>query len=48
MLPLSLGAAPALGGASADKIALYIRQPAKYGEYQAPGAGAGISPRFCQ
>jgi hypothetical protein len=41
-----LGAAPAFGGAGADKIALHVRQAAEYGKHQAPGAGAGVGPRF--
>ena len=46
MLPLGLGAAPALGGAGADKIALNIGQPAEYRQHQAPGAAAAVGPRF--
>ena len=38
----------AFGGAGADKIALDIGEASKYGEHQAPGAGAGVGPRFRQ
>ena len=48
MLSLGLGAAPAFGGAGADKVALYIGKPAENREHQAPGAGAGVGPRFRQ
>ena len=48
MLFLGLGAAPAFGGASADKAALYIGKPAEHRQHQAPGAGAGVGPRFRQ
>ena len=48
VLPLGLGAAPAFGGAGADKITLHIRQSAKYRQHQAPGGGAGVGPRFGQ
>jgi hypothetical protein len=40
------GPATALGGAGADKIALHVRQAAEHGNHQAPGAGAGVGPRF--
>jgi hypothetical protein len=43
MLPALLRAAPAFGGAGADKITLNIGKPAKYRQHQAPGAGGGIS-----
>jgi hypothetical protein len=43
-----LGAAPTLGGAGTDKVALDIGQPAQHREHQAPGAGAGVSPRLRQ
>jgi hypothetical protein len=48
LLSLGLGAASALGGAGADKIALHVRQSAENGNHQAPGAGAGIGPRLGQ
>jgi hypothetical protein len=44
MLSLGLGAAPAFGGAGADKIALYVGEASEDGEHQAPGAGAGVGP----
>jgi hypothetical protein len=47
-LSLGLGAAPAFGGAGADKVALNISQAAEYRQHQAPGAGAGVGPRFGQ
>jgi hypothetical protein len=47
-LSLGLGAAPAFGGAGADKIALDIGQAAQYREHQPPGAGAGVGPRLGQ
>jgi hypothetical protein len=43
---LDLGAATAFGGAGADKVALHVRKAAEYRQHQAPGAGAGIGPRF--
>jgi hypothetical protein len=46
VLSLGLGAAPAFGGAGADKIALNIGKPAEYRQHQAPGAGAGVGPRL--
>jgi hypothetical protein len=48
VLPLGLGAAPAFGGARADYIALNIGKAADYRQHQAPGAGAGVGPRFRQ
>jgi hypothetical protein len=48
MLSTGLGAAPAFGGAGADKIALDIGQASEYRQHQAPGAGAGVGPRFRQ
>jgi hypothetical protein len=48
MLPTLLRPAAALGGAGADKIALHIGKAAENGNHQAPGAGAGIDPRFRQ
>jgi len=48
VLSLGLGAAPALGGAGADQIALHIGEASKDGEHQAPGASAGVGPRFRQ
>jgi hypothetical protein len=45
---LGLGAAPALGGAGADKIALNIGKPAENGQHQAPGAAGAVGPRFGQ
>jgi hypothetical protein len=48
MLPSGLGAASAFGGASADKIALHVRQPAENGNHQSSCAGAGVGPRFRQ
>ena len=48
MLSSGLGAAPAFGGAGADKIALHVRQPAENRQHQAPGAGAGVGPRLGQ
>jgi hypothetical protein len=47
-LPALLRPAAALGGAGADKIALHVRQSAENGNHQAPGAGAGVGPRFGQ
>jgi hypothetical protein len=47
-LSLGLGAAPAFGGAGADKIALNIGQAAEYRQHQALGTGAGVGPRFRQ
>jgi hypothetical protein len=41
-----LGAAPAICGAGADKIALDVGQPAENRQHQAPGAGAGLDPRL--
>jgi hypothetical protein len=46
VLSLSLGAASAFGGAGTDKIAFHVRQAAKNGEHQAPGACAGVGPPF--
>jgi hypothetical protein len=48
VLSLGLGAAPAFGGAGADQIALDVGEASEYREHQAPGAGAGISPRLGQ
>jgi hypothetical protein len=48
MLSLGLGAVPAFGGAGADQVALNIGKAAEYRHHQAPGAGAGVGPRFCQ
>jgi len=48
VLPSGLGAVPAFGCARADKIALNIREASEYSEHQAPGTGAGVSPRLCQ
>ena len=48
MLSLSLCAASAFDGACSDEIALYIVNPAEYRQHQAPGAGAGVGPRFGQ
>ena len=45
-LPALRCPAAALGGAGTDKIALHVRQAAEYGNHQAPGAGAGVSPRL--
>jgi hypothetical protein len=44
--PLGLGAAPALGGAGADKVALHVRQSTQHGNHEPPGAGAGVGPRL--
>ena len=44
MLSLGLGAAPALGGAGADEIALNIGKPA--GGRAAPGAAAVVCAGF--
>jgi hypothetical protein len=46
VLPRGLGAAPAFGGADADKIALHIGKPVGYWQHQASGAGVG--KRFSQ
>ena len=46
MLAALLRPAAALGGASADKIALHVRQPAENGNHRSPGAGAGVGPRL--
>jgi len=46
MLSLGLSAAPAFGGAGADKITLHVRQPAENGNHQAPGARGGVGPRL--
>ena len=46
MLPALLRPAAAFGGAGADKVALHVRQPAKNGNHQAAGAGAGVGPRL--
>jgi hypothetical protein len=48
VLSLGLGAAPAFGGAGADQIALHVGEASEDGEHQAPGAGAGVGPRFRQ
>ena len=48
VLSSRLGAAPAFGSTGADKIALHVRQPAKYRQHQAPGTGACVSPRLGQ
>src|SRR5215469_2409752 len=48
VLSLGLGAAPAFGGTGADEIALNIGEASEYGQHQAPGAGAGVSPRLRQ
>jgi len=45
-LPALLRPAAALGGAGADKISLHVSEAAENGNHQAPGAGAGIGPRF--
>ena len=47
-LSLGLGAAPAFGCAGADKIAFNIGEASENREHQAPGAGAGVGPRFRQ
>jgi hypothetical protein len=44
MLPALLRPAAALGGTGTDNIALHIRQPAKHGNHQLSGAGAGVGP----
>ena len=41
---LGLGAAPAFGGAGADKVALNVCEAAQYRQHQTPGAGAGVGP----
>ena len=46
VLSLGLGTAPVLGCASADKIALYVREASEYSEHQTSGAGVGVGPRF--
>jgi hypothetical protein len=46
LLPLRRGAAPAFGGAGADKITFNVGQAAEYGQHQAPSAGAGVRPRL--
>ena len=46
MLSLSLGAAPPLCRPGADQVALDIGEASEYRQHQAPGAGAGVSPRF--
>jgi hypothetical protein len=46
VLSLGLGAAPAFGGAGADKVTLHVRQSAEYRQHQAPGASAGVRPRL--
>jgi len=38
----------ALGGARADQVALDMAQAAEYRKHRAPGAGAGVGPRFRQ
>jgi hypothetical protein len=49
VLSLGLGAAPAFGGAGADKIALHVGEASEYREHQAPGAAAAaVGPRFRQ
>jgi len=48
VLSLGLGAASAFCRPGADKIALNIGKPAEYRQHQAPGAGAGVGPRFRQ
>ena len=48
MLPLGLGAAASFGCPGADEIALHIGDASEYREHQAPGAGAGVGPRFRQ
>jgi hypothetical protein len=48
LLSLGLGAAPALGGAGADQIALHVGQAAENREHQAPGAAGPVGPRFRQ
>jgi hypothetical protein len=45
---LGLGAAPAFGGAGADEVALNVGEASEYRQHQAPGAGAGVGPRFRQ
>jgi hypothetical protein len=39
---LGLGAATALGGVGADKIALHIGETSEYRQHQATSAGAGV------
>jgi hypothetical protein len=41
-----LRSAPAFGGTGADQVALNIGQAVEHRQHQAPGAGAGIGPRF--
>jgi len=48
MLAALLRPAAALGGASADQIALHIREAAENSNHQASGAGAGVGPRLGQ
>jgi hypothetical protein len=48
MLAALLSPAAALGGAGADQIALHVREAAENSNHQAPGAGAGVGPRFRQ
>jgi protein-L-isoaspartate(D-aspartate) O-methyltransferase len=48
VLSLGIGAAPSLGCAGADKIALNIGQPAEYRQHQPPGAAGAVGPRFRQ
>jgi len=48
VLSSHLGAAPAFGGACADKIALNIGQAAENRQHQSPAAGAGVGPPFAE
>ena len=48
MLAALLRPPAALGGASADQIALHIREAAENSNDQAFGAGAGVGPRLRQ
>ena len=44
--PRFLARLAALGGASADKVALNVREAAENGNHQPTGAGAGVGPRL--
>jgi hypothetical protein len=48
VLSLGLGAAPAFGCAGTNEVALDVGEASENRQHQAPGAGAGVGPRFRQ
>jgi len=48
VLSLGLGAGSALCCAGADQVTFHVGEASEYGQHQAPGAGAGVSPRLSQ